>query len=119
MEPSLYWYSEDYLAPNGIFVSTMGGPTAPGILGKTIEVLSFLWAHRPALLGGVRRQWMSMLTEHREEELQQISQWMEEGKVKPVVDSTFEFEDALAAYKRLMSGRASGKVIVRVNPNAK
>jgi len=39
-------------------------------------------------------------------------------KVKPVVDSVFAFEDALKAYDRLMSNRAKGKVVVRVDPDA-
>ena len=37
------------------------------------------------------------------------------GKVKPVVDSVYPFEDALKAYERLMSKRARGKVIVEVD----
>jgi hypothetical protein len=40
------------------------------------------------------------------------------GKLKPVVDSVFEFKDTLKAYDRLMTNRAKGKVVVRVDPNA-
>lgn len=40
------------------------------------------------------------------------------GKVKPVVDSVFAFEDALKAYERIMSQRALGKVVVKVDPEA-
>ena len=36
------------------------------------------------------------------------------GKVKPLVDSTYKFDDVQSAYKRLMSGHAKGKVIVKV-----
>lgn len=39
------------------------------------------------------------------------------GSVKPIVDSVFEFEDALKAYDRLMTGRATGKVVVKVDPS--
>jgi hypothetical protein len=38
------------------------------------------------------------------------------GSLKPVVDSVYEFEDALQAYDRLLSHRATGKVIVRIDP---
>lgn len=37
------------------------------------------------------------------------------GSLKPIVDSVFEFKDALKAYDRLMSGRAKGKVVVKVD----
>ena len=40
------------------------------------------------------------------------------GKVKPLVDSVFSFEDTLKAYERIKTGRATGKVIVKVDPEA-
>jgi NADPH:quinone reductase-like Zn-dependent oxidoreductase len=40
------------------------------------------------------------------------------GKIKPVIDSVFSFEDTLEAYKRIMSYRARGKVIIMVDPEA-
>jgi len=36
------------------------------------------------------------------------------GKVKPLVDSTFAFNDVMKAYERIMTGRAKGKVVVKV-----
>jgi NADPH:quinone reductase-like Zn-dependent oxidoreductase len=41
-----------------------------------------------------------------------------QGKIKPVVDSVFSFEDALKAYDRIMSSRAKGKVVIKVDPAA-
>lgn len=46
--------------------------------------------------------------------LKQITQWMEEGELKPVIDSEYSFEDALKASQRIRSHRAKGKVIVNV-----
>ena len=43
---------------------------------------------------------------------------MPPGKVKPLVDSVYSFEDTLKAYERLMTSRATGKVIVKVDPTA-
>ena len=40
------------------------------------------------------------------------------GKVRPLVDSVFAFEDAPKAYDWLMSKRATGKVVVKVDPTA-
>ena len=39
-----------------------------------------------------------------------------QGIIRPVVDSTYEFEDALEAYDRIMSLRAVGKVVVKIDP---
>ena len=36
--------------------------------------------------------------------------------MKPLVDSVYRFDDALKAYDRLMSKRATGKLIVTVEP---
>lgn len=38
------------------------------------------------------------------------------GEVKPPVDSVHNFEDALNAYDRIKSGRATGKVVVKIDP---
>ena len=36
------------------------------------------------------------------------------GKVVPIVDSVYEFEDVLEAYDRLMSDRSRGKLVIHV-----
>lgn len=36
------------------------------------------------------------------------------GKIRGVVDSTYGFADVLKAYEKMMSGRAAGKIIVKV-----
>ena len=46
------------------------------------------------------------------------SQLSPQGKVKPVVDSIFAFEDAPKAFERIMTKRACGKVVVKVDPEA-
>jgi putative PIG3 family NAD(P)H quinone oxidoreductase len=38
--------------------------------------------------------------------------WIEEGKVKPVIDSTFPLEQAEQAHQRLQSGAHAGKVVL-------
>jgi len=38
-----------------------------------------------------------------------------QGKLKAVVDSVYRFEDALSAYERLMTSRATGKVVIKVD----
>ncbi|KAH7108461.1 hypothetical protein BKA62DRAFT_682265 [Auriculariales sp. MPI-PUGE-AT-0066] len=118
MDLTLYVHSTSYLQPNGIFVTVMGGPSAKTLPGIFVEVLSFLWARRPVLLGGVNRRWVQQMVETRESELAQLSQWVAEGKLQLVVDSVFEYKNVLQAYDRIMTGRARGKIVVRVNPDA-
>ena len=38
------------------------------------------------------------------------------GSLKPNVDSVFAFEDVIKAYDRILTGRARGKVVVKVDP---
>lgn len=37
------------------------------------------------------------------------------GSITPPVDSVYEFDDALKAYDRLMSLRATGKIVIKVD----
>ena len=36
------------------------------------------------------------------------------GKVKPVIDSVYKFDDVYSAYDKLMTGHARGKVVIEV-----
>jgi NADPH:quinone reductase-like Zn-dependent oxidoreductase len=38
--------------------------------------------------------------------------WIEAGKVKPVIDSTFPLEQAEQAHQRLQSGAHAGKIVL-------
>lgn len=40
------------------------------------------------------------------------------GKARPLVDSVFPMEDALKAFERLQTNRATGKVVVKIDPSA-
>ncbi|MCJ1310845.1 hypothetical protein MMC25_004512 [Agyrium rufum] len=44
-----------------------------------------------------------------------VVEMMAKGKIKAVIDDVFDMEDALKAYDRLISRRAKGKLIVRIN----
>ena len=37
-----------------------------------------------------------------------------EGRVRPVIDSVFDFEDAAAAHRRMESSAHRGKILLRV-----
>lgn len=71
---------------------------------------------RPKWLGGSSLPYKLVMlhADNEHDSLKQIAQWLEEGKLKPIIDSEHAFEDALNAYDKIMSGRAKGKVIVKV-----
>lgn len=48
------------------------------------------------------------------DQLQNIANFIESGKIKPIIDRTFSFQDAQKAMEYAESGRAKGKVIVKI-----
>jgi NADPH:quinone reductase-like Zn-dependent oxidoreductase len=50
----------------------------------------------------------------RAEDLDQLSVWVSEGNLRPVIDSEFSLDDIRAAHERSETERAVGKIIIRV-----
>ena len=48
------------------------------------------------------------------DQLRIIADYIESGKIKPVIDRTFSFEDAQKAMEYAESGRAKGKIILKI-----
>lgn len=55
-----------------------------------------------------------MLVQPSGQDLRVITSWIENGQVKPVIDSVHPLERLVAAMDRAKSSRARGKVVVRV-----
>ena len=105
---NLYWRCHEYTAPEAVYVMVGGTPS----FGFVVDSLKRkFW---PGFLGGGKRKFMSFFAEPRNEELEQIGGWMKEGKVKPVIDQKFAFEQAPKAIEKLKTGRAKGKIVVDV-----
>ncbi|GJJ09067.1 putative secondary metabolism biosyntheticenzyme [Clathrus columnatus] len=106
----LYTASPSYLAPNGIYVSV---GISTGGLGNMImgAIKTMFW---PSWLGGTKRRFKTLLTKNDKKHLEALRDLMAQGKVKPLVDSTFSFNEVHDAYDRLMTSRAKGKVVVKV-----
>ncbi|RDB24078.1 Zinc-type alcohol dehydrogenase-like protein C16A3.02c [Hypsizygus marmoreus] len=117
IDPSLYTHSPAYLAPNGIFVSTgpMPHSTSASELWKTVKT-GFHCFLLPTWLGGTKRQYKIFLVKNKKSTLETLQKMVADGSIKPPVDSVYEFEDVLKAYDRIMSSRATGKVVVKVDP---
>ncbi|TFK93483.1 NAD-P-binding protein [Polyporus arcularius HHB13444] len=114
LDPTLFVQSPAYLAPGGVFISV--GPQGKGIS----NIASFAWKVllQPSFLGGTKRKWRLVSLKPTKKDWEAFTKLVEEGKVKPLVDSVFAFEDTLKAYERIRTGRATGKVVVKVDPNA-
>ncbi|WP_404274210.1 NADP-dependent oxidoreductase [Exiguobacterium undae] len=48
------------------------------------------------------------------QQLEHITEWIESGQIKPVIDRVYPFEDAQAALEYSESGRAKGKVVLKI-----
>jgi NADPH:quinone reductase-like Zn-dependent oxidoreductase len=107
-DPKLYWRCHEYTKPGAVYVMVGGTPS----FRFAVDMFKMkLW---PGSLGGGRRDCATFTPKFNCEDLEQIGTWMEEGKVKPVIDHKFSFEHAPKAFERLKTGRARGKIVVDV-----
>ena len=111
-DKSFHRKPEAFLKPVGIFV--LVSAVDQDLSGVCSMLESWL---RPTWLGGPRRRWKYKLCRNDRTQLQQISDWLAEGKLKVVVDEVFKFDDALEAIEKLKNGRARGKIVVSNNPS--
>jgi alcohol dehydrogenase len=52
-------------------------------------------------------------------QLDQLSKWVEDGKIVPVIDKIFSLKDAKDAYAYLEKGRTVGKIILHIKDEIK
>ena len=101
-------------------VVTIGGrPDAKfarawGLSLPLVWILGFLnrKVDRLAKKKGVRFEYLFMHASG--EQLEQIGALMDQGIIKPILDKTFSLEAAAEAVSHVESGRAVGKVVIRV-----
>jgi NADPH:quinone reductase len=61
--------------------------------------------------------WLSYLSQNRplmEAAWRQLSQWLAEGKLQPVIGKVFPLKDAREAYSLLQQGKNYGKIVLKV-----
>ncbi|KAF9476338.1 NAD(P)-binding protein [Pholiota conissans] len=118
MSPDLYTHSKNYLAPNGIFVST--GPLPHKLncdaIWQWIRTIGAIIT--PSWLGNVKSRWAMVNVDNNTNDMNELQGFLANGSLQPIVDSVFEFEDVLKAYERIMTYHAVGKVVVKVDPEA-
>lgn len=105
---NLYHSSNVFLKPGGKFVQVGIGPG----LGSMKQLSSnMLW---PGFLGGGKHKYELLLMKPKAEDLKQLAEWAKEGKIRAVIDTLFEFDDAPKAFEKLKTGRTKGKIVVHV-----
>ncbi|KAI1454875.1 reticulon-4-interacting protein 1, mitochondrial precursor [Annulohypoxylon moriforme] len=105
--PDLYKAADHYMLPEGKFVQVGVHMSLGGVANVASRQLL------PSFLGGGKRKLEFYITKNSHKDLEQIRKWLEEGKVKALIDETFQYEDAPKAFEKLKTGRVKGKLVVR------
>ncbi|KXX77949.1 putative quinone-oxidoreductase, chloroplastic [Madurella mycetomatis] len=105
---ALFTHSPDYLKKDGRFVSIVGGwsqGVIPFVRNKLI----------PVFLGGIPRSYTIFLLIASGETAKEVAGWVERGLIRQApIDSEFSMEQAVEAYEKLATGRAKGKIVIKV-----
>ncbi|KAI1358712.1 hypothetical protein F5Y08DRAFT_332904 [Xylaria arbuscula] len=106
----LYAAANDYMVPEGTFVQ-IGGDFSPSALAATAS--RAMW---PSFLGGGKRSYKFHVLATKHEDLAHLAQWLQEGKIKPVIDGdVYPFEEAPKVFEKLQTKRTRGNLVVKVS----
>ncbi|KAL8709439.1 MAG: hypothetical protein Q9220_005822 [cf. Caloplaca sp. 1 TL-2023] len=105
---NLYYASNTFLKDGGRYMQVGGSLTFESIKNLLSRML---W---PTVLGGGKHKFEFIGVVSKTEDFQQLGKWMKEGKLKAVIDEVFERERAPEGYRKLRTGRAKGKIVVRM-----
>ncbi|KAK4119626.1 NAD(P)-binding protein [Parathielavia appendiculata] len=107
-----------------LVVEMIGGKTLAGSWAAVKEGGALISIHTPPEYGkpeGMTKQLSKALwfiVEPLGSNLAEIGELIEAGRVRPTVDSVWEFADFKKAFERVDSGHAKGKVIIKVSDEA-
>lgn len=106
---NLFFQLQDSLSSKGAYIMVAASPGS-AFVGFTLRAKLL-----PGFLGGAKRKLVPFFGDcYQEEQYVQLAQWVAEKKLRVLVDSTFAFEDAREAMRKMKSHRARGKIIVDV-----
>lgn len=105
----LYYASHTVLDPAGAFYF-VGMGTSMGAMFETAKMA--LW---PGFLGGGKRKLEMPTTPLEATLLEEPLKMVVEGKIKRVLDESYELHDVPRAFAKLKTGRATGKITVVVS----
>jgi len=92
--------ARDSLTDNGTYVSTT--PSARTLLG----FLTNRFTRRTAVFAMVKP---------RGTDLDELSEWVQDGRLRSIIDSSFELDEIAEAHRRSETKRARGKIVIRVS----
>jgi alcohol dehydrogenase len=107
------------LKAGGKLISISGPPdpafgrdiAAPGFVKLVMRLLSF-GIRRRAKARGIGYAFLFMKADGNQ--LQQITRLVEAGAIRPVIDKVFPFAETNDAIAHVASGRAKGKVVIKL-----
>ena len=111
----LYTHCAGYLAPGKPFVSV--GIAFKSYTYSSVLYALFLMARNilvPRFLGGGAAPYIVVSGFVTLEGMEKLAAMVDEGKLKVMVDSCWDIEDAVQAYEVILSKRTHGKVIIAV-----
>ena len=111
-DKELLWHCHEFMQPGAEYVAVGGEPS----LNNWADVLKR--KALPRFLGGIKGNVVGFWPQPKSEDLAQIGEWMNAGKVKAVIDQKFLFEQAPQAFEKLKTGRAKGKIVIDVASEA-
>ena len=106
----MYWQAHNFTNSGTKYVQVGGGLS----LGEIYLLLSrMMW---PGFLGGGKIAFQFLGVANNYNHFKEIGEWMAQGKVKALIDEVYGMEDKgpIRAFERLKTGRAKGKVVVKV-----
>jgi NADPH:quinone reductase-like Zn-dependent oxidoreductase len=104
---SLYWSAHRYLKESGTY-ALIGVPALSFYFAMNLAKI-YLW---PAVFYGGKRRFQMIIVKTSNEDLENIANWMVDGKVKAVIENTYPLEQIPTAYDTLRSGKVRGKIAV-------
>lgn len=104
----LYWKSPSFTKPGAKYVQIGSQVSLPFMYDLAFRFLVPMW------LGGGQRPFSFGLASTNYDDFIKLGKLVADGKVKPVVDEVFAFNNVHRAYEKLRTGRAKGKIVVRV-----
>lgn len=112
------WHkSKLVLGPNGTFV-TISGPDPEGRM-MTAGVVGFMICNIGSVLGCCSNfRYKIVLKKSTSAKLNELAKLVDEGQLKAVIEKIYGFEEVIPAFEHLMSGRAVGKICVKVDKAA-
>lgn len=102
-----------------VVFDTIGGNTAKQalkVLSKEGTLVSIVDKRPMDLAKEAGQKVVFFIVDMDAEQLAKIGGWIDEGKLRPVVESIFDFDDVVAAFKKGETGHANGKIVLK-GPN--